>query len=104
MHDVARRDNRSAARLDVKQDALLRELGSANRLKIHVTDLTLTGIGFKTRFCLNIDEQVAITLAGLAALEARVDWVAGNSHGCAFERALHMAVFDNLVGQYRKSS
>ena len=54
------------------------------------------------RVCLNIDQQVAITIAGLAAVEARVAWVPGHSRGCAFERALHVAVFDHLVGQYRK--
>jgi hypothetical protein len=76
--------------------------GSANRFEIHVTDLSLTGIGMTTRVCLNIDQQVAITIAGLAAVEARVAWVPGHSRGCAFERALHVAVFDHLVGQYRK--
>ena len=67
-----------------------------------MTDLSLTGIGMTTRVCLNIDQQVAITIAGLAAVEARVAWVPGHSRGCAFERALHVAVFDHLVGQYRK--
>jgi hypothetical protein len=76
--------------------------GSANRLEIHVTDLSLPGIGFTTSFRLNIDQQVAIAIAGLAALEARVACVAGHCYGCAFERALHVAVFDHLVGQYRK--
>lgn len=102
MNEVAHRDNRYAARLDVKLDALLRELGSANRFEIHVTDLSLTGIGFTTSFRLNIDQLVTITIPGLAGLEARVAWVSGFNYGCAFERALHVAVFDHLVGQYRK--
>lgn len=102
MNQPARRDNRYAARLDVKLDALLRELGSANRFEIHVTDLSLTGIGFTTSFRLNIDQLVAITIPGLAALEARVAWVSGYTYGCEFERALHVAVFDHLVARYRK--
>jgi hypothetical protein len=59
MNEVARRDNRYAARLDVKLDDILRELGSANRFEIHVSALSLTGIGLTTGFCFNIDYLVA---------------------------------------------
>jgi hypothetical protein len=101
---LARRDNRYAARLDVKLDAALRELGSSQRFDIHVEDLSLTGLGFTTSFRLNVGQLVAVTIPGLAALEARVAWAEGYSYGCAFDRALHVAVFDHLVARYRKET
>ncbi len=99
---VSRRDNRYAARLDVKLDAALRELGSSQRFDIHVDDLSLTGFRFNASFRLNVGQLVAVTIPGLAALEARVAWVDGFHYGCAFDRALHVAVFDHLVTRHRK--
>lgn len=101
-HQVARRDNRYATRLDVKFDAALRELGSSQRFDILVEDLSLTGFRCTTGFRLNVGQLVAVTIPGLAALEARVAWVDGYRYGCAFDRALHVAVFDHLVARYRK--
>jgi len=100
-HQVARRDNRYASRLDVRLDAALRELGSSQRFDIHVEDLSLTGFRFTTSFRLNVGQLVSVTIPGFAALEARVAWVDGYRYGCAFDRALHVAVFDHLVAQYR---
>jgi PilZ domain len=100
---LARRDNRYAARLDVKLDAALRELGSSQRFDIHVEDLSLTGFRFSTSFRLNSGQLVAVTIPGLAGLEARVAWVEGFNYGAAFDRALHVAVFDHLVAKYRKA-
>lgn len=99
---LARRDNRYAARLDVKLDAALRELGSSQRFDIHVEDLSLTGLRFCTSFRLQPGQLVSVTIPGLAALEARVAWTEGSNYGCAFDRALHVAVFDHLVARYRK--
>jgi PilZ domain len=99
---VSRRDNRYATRLDVKLDAALRELGSSQRFDIDVEDLSLTGFRFTTSFRLNVGQMVSVTIPGLSALEARVAWVDGYRYGCAFERALHVAVFDHLVARYRK--
>ena len=99
---VSRRDNRYAARLDVKLDAALRELGSSQRFDIHVEDLSLTGFRFTKSFHLNVGQLVAITIPGLSALEARVAWIDGSRCGCAFDRALHVAVLDHLVARHRK--
>lgn len=100
---VSRRDNRYAARLDVKLDAALRELGSSQRFDIHVEDLSLTGFRFNTSFRLNFGQLVAVTIPGLAALEARVAWVDGFRYGCAFDRALHVAVFNHLIARHRNN-
>jgi len=59
MNEVARRDNRYAARLDAQLDAVVHELGCADRFETNVSDLSLTGIGFMTGFCFNIDHLVA---------------------------------------------
>jgi hypothetical protein len=101
---VSRRDNRYATRLDVKLDAALRELGSSQRFDIQVEDLSLTGFRFSTSFRLNVGQLVSVTIPGLAALEARVAWVEGYRYGAAFDRALHVAVFDHLVARYRKAA
>jgi hypothetical protein len=101
---VSRRDNRYATRLDVKLDAALRELGSSQRFDIQVEDLSLTGFRFATCFRLNVGQLVSVTIPGLAALEARVAWVEGYRYGAAFDRALHVAVFDHLVARYRKAA
>lgn len=99
---LARRDNRYAARLDVKLEAALRELGSSQRFDIEFEDLSLTGFRFTTSFRLNVGQLVTVTIPGLAGLEARVAWAEGFSYGAAFDRALHVAVFDHLVARYRK--
>ncbi len=99
----ARRDNRYATRLDVRLNAALRELGSSQRFTIDIIDLSLTGFRFQTAFRLNVGQTVSVTIPGLAALEARVAWAEGSFYGCAFENALHIAVFDHLVSRYRKA-
>lgn len=98
---LARRDNRYAARLDVKLEATLRELGSSQKFDIDVTDMSLTGFRFSTSFRLNVGQTVSVTIPGLAALEARVCWVEHFNYGAAFDRALHIAVFDHLVARHR---
>jgi len=52
---------------------------------------------------LQVDQFVSVTIPGLSPLEARVAWVEGFRYGAAFENALHVAVFDHLVGRYRKA-
>lgn len=99
---VSRRDNRYAARLDVKLSATLREMGSSKRFDVQVEDLSLTGFRCTTTFRLNPGQVVAITIPSLASLEARVAWAEGYLYGCSFERALHVAVFDNLVSRFPK--
>jgi len=99
----ARRDNRYATRLDVKLNAVLREMGSSQKFTIDIIDLSLTGFRCETAFRLQVDQNVSVTIPGLAPLEARVAWVEGFRYGCAFENALHIAVFDHLVSRYRKA-
>lgn len=99
---AARRDNRYAARLDVKVSAVLREYGSAQRFEVDIEDLSLTGFRCHTSFSLTVGQVVSITMPGLAPLESRVAWVDGFRYGCSFDRALHVAVFDHLVRSHRK--
>lgn len=98
----ARRDNRYAARLDVKVSAVLREHGSSQRFEVDLEDLSLTGFRCHTGFRLAVGQAVSITIPGLAPLESRVAWVEGYRYGCSFDRALHVAVFDHLVRRHRK--
>ena len=99
---AARRDNRYAARLDVKVLAVLREYGSSQRFEIAIDDLSLTGFRCRTNMRLRVGQTVAVAIPGLAPLESHVAWVEGHFYGCAFDRALHVAVFDHLVRQHRK--
>lgn len=99
---TAKRDNRYGARLDVKVAAALRELGSASKFEVQIDDLSLSGFRCSTGYRLNAGQSVVITIPGLGPLEARVAWADKTHYGCAFERALHVAVFDHLVAQYRK--
>jgi PilZ domain len=98
-----RRDNRYATRLDVRVTAVLREYGSSQRFEVDLHDLSLTGFRCRTSFRLNAGQSVSVTIPGLAPLESRVAWVDGFDYGCAFERALHVSVFDHLVRRHRKS-
>jgi len=100
---TVRRDNRYSTRLDVKLNAALREMGSASKFTIDIIDLSLTGFRCETAFRLQEGQAVSVTIPGLAALEARVAWVDGFRYGCAFENALHVAVFDHLVARFRKA-
>ena len=99
---AARRDSRYATRLDVRLNAALRELGSSQRFTVDVIDLSLTGFRCETSFNLRVGQAVSVTIPGLAPLEATVAWADGFRYGCAFERALHVAVFDHFVARYRK--
>jgi hypothetical protein len=99
---TVRRDNRYATRLDVKVSAVLREYGSSQRFEVDLEDLSLTGFRCCTSFRLSVGQTVAVTIPGLAPLQARVARADGHNYGCAFERALHVAVFDHLVRRHRK--
>lgn len=101
---AARRDNRYAARLDVKVSAVLREFGSSQRFEVDIEDLSLTGFRCHTSFRLTVGQIVSVTIPGLAPLESRVAWVDGFRYGCSFDRALHVAVFDHLVRRHRKAA
>jgi hypothetical protein len=98
---AVRKDNRFATRLDVCLEAKLREVGSSSRFKIAIEDLSLTGFRATTSFRLAEGQTVVVTIPTLAPLEARVAWAKGYAYGCAFDRALHVAVFDHLVRQFR---
>lgn len=97
------RDNRYATRVDLCAEAQLREFGSSHRFEVKIEDLSLTGARISTGFRLSHGQPVMIALPGLAPLHARVAWVDGFRYGCAFDRALHIAVFDHLVGRHRRA-
>ena len=94
-------DSRRATRLDVRMPATLREAGSTFRFDVDVLDLSVTGIRFETSFTLLPGNLVFLTIPGLSPLEAVVAWRRGFRFGCAFQRPLHMAVFDHIVAHYR---
>ena len=98
-----RRDNRYATRMDVTVPARLREIGSTERFDVLIEDMSLTGFCCSTSFDLNVGQAVAITMPGLASLEARVAWAQHYRYGCEFNRALHVAVLDHIVRQHRKA-
>ncbi len=96
------RDNRRAVRLDVRFPAGLREPGSSQRFDVEIIDLSVTGFRCETSFTLKPEQRVYVTIPSLGALEAVVVRRNQFDYGCAFDRPLHMAVFDHIVSQHRK--
>jgi hypothetical protein len=66
---------------------------------VKLTDLSETGfrLGFAARY--RAQEPLRIRIAGLAPLTAHIRWTAGKQLGCAFDKPLHVAVFDHIVQQ-----
>ena len=99
---LALRDNRHFVRVEVTLPALLREYGSSQRFAVDIKDMSLVGLRFETSFTLQLGAQISVIIPGLAPLEAVIAWGTEYRYGCAFHRALHIAVFDHIVARYRK--
>lgn len=95
-------DGRVSERVAIDLDAGLRRRG-AHGVSVQILDLSTHGFRAATHLDLYEGADVWLRLPGLEACPARVAWVKGYLIGCAFERPLHPAVLEMIVGKSRGS-
>jgi hypothetical protein len=94
---------RRSDRVAVSADVSLRRLGQVN-FRVRVTDLSPEGCKVELVERPRIDEHLLIKFEGLEVLEAEVCWIEGYTAGLRFEKSIHPAVFDLLLGRVRRTS
>jgi hypothetical protein len=91
-------ERRSADRTDVQLDAGIRQSGASGR-SVRVLNLSAAGCAFEPAGLLRQDQLIWVRLPGLESWAGKVTWVKDGRAGCEFERKLHPAVLDRLLGQ-----
>lgn len=90
-------ERRAALRTDTSINAIAKTSQGA-RLAVEISDLSAEGCGVRTsRHPLKAGLAYGLKIEGLETLGATTAWVAGESAGLQFERALHPAVADHLA-------
>jgi len=89
---------RRAERVAVEFGAGLRQRG-ASGVSIRVVDLSVDGFKAATHLELFVGNDVWLRLPGLEPCHAKVMWTDGPMIGCAFERPLHPAVLEMVIGK-----
>jgi hypothetical protein len=89
---------RQAERTHCELGAGLRQRG-ASGVTVAILDLSTHGFRASTHLDLQKDADVWLKLPGLEALHARVAWANGHFIGCRFEKPLHPAVLQMVVGR-----
>ncbi len=90
--------SRRAERVAVELGAGLRQRG-ASGVTVQVVDLSTDGFKAATHLELFVGNDVWLRLPGLEPCHATVMWTEGPMVGCAFERPLHPAVLDMIIGK-----
>ena len=100
-HDTgpAQKDRKSE-RVPLELDAGLRQRGGSG-VSIQIVDLSVSGFRASTHLNLQPGADVWLRLPGLEPCQAKVAWAKGQYVGCAFERPLHPAVLEMIVGRTR---
>jgi hypothetical protein len=101
LHEPETQD-RVSERVQVELGAGLRQRG-AHGVAVQIVDLSTHGFRATTHLMLHEGADVWLRLPGLEAIQAKVVWVKGYIIGCAFERPLHPAVLEMIVGKSRGS-
>lgn len=96
-----RQRERKSRRVAVDMSAALRQRG-ASGVSVQVVDLSSHGFRAATHLELPMGSDVWLRLPGLEPYHATVAWQEGHMIGCAFERPLHPAVLDMIVGKAGK--
>lgn len=91
---------RKSERVPLEIGAGLRQRG-ASGVSIQIMDLSVDGFRAATHLELEKGTDVWLRLPGLEPCHAKVMWARGHLIGCAFERALHPAVLQMIVGKAR---
>lgn len=90
--------DRVSQRVAIEMDAALRRRG-AHGVSVQILDLSTHGFRAATHLELSAGSDVWLRLPGLEPYQARVVWTKGFLIGCAFERPLHPAVLEMIVGK-----
>ncbi|HKR25236.1 MAG TPA: PilZ domain-containing protein [Allosphingosinicella sp.] len=91
---------RKSERVPLEVDAGLRQRGGTG-VSVQIHDLSTDGFRASTHLNLEPGADVWLRLPGLEPYQARVAWARGLYVGCAFERPLHPAVLEMIVGRLR---
>jgi hypothetical protein len=94
----ARPTGRRSERVTLELGAGLRQRGGTG-VSIQILDLSVDGFRASTHLNLAKGTDVWLRLPGLEPYQARVMWTKGVFVGCAFDRPLHPAVLDMVVGK-----
>jgi len=89
---------REAERVPLEVAAGLRQRGAAG-VSVQVMDLSTHGFRAATHLQLEVGSDVWLRLPGLEPCHAVVAWSKANFVGCRFERPLHPAVLEMIVGK-----
>ena len=92
---------RRSERVPLELGAGLRQRGGSG-VSIEIVDLSVSGFRASTHLCLQPGTDVWLRLPGLEPYQAKVAWSKGQYVGCAFERPLHPAVLEMIVGRVRR--
>ena len=98
---AAQQKGRKSERVSLELDAALRQRGGSG-VSVHILDLSVDGFRASTHLDLPPGSDVWLRLPGLEPYQAKVAWSKGQYIGCAFERPLHPAVLDMVVGRVRR--
>jgi hypothetical protein len=79
-------------------DVSVRRVGSFN-FSLRLRDVSAGGCGIELVEPYDAEDHLIARFKGLDPLGARVCWTSGPVAGIAFDRAIHPAVFDNLLGR-----
>jgi hypothetical protein len=89
---------RKSARVPIKAMVKLRRRGHHN-FTVKVYDLSREGCKLEFLEKPQLDETVWVKFEGLELLMATVCWIEEQTVGVEFERSIHSAVFDHIVGR-----
>ena len=92
---------RVSERVPLEVAAGLRQRGAAG-VSVQVMDLSTHGFRAATHLQLEVGSDVWLRLPGLEPCHAVVAWSKANFVGCRFERPLHPAVLEMIVGKTKK--
>ncbi len=90
---------RKSARVPVSLDAGLRPRGGYSAVSVQILDLSTHGFRIESLLDLTVGMDVWLRLPGLEPCHAKVAWVEHYVAGCAFERPLHPAVLEMIIGR-----
>lgn len=91
---------RKCARVTVNAEVILRRPGQSN-YRARVFDASPHGCKLEFVIRPQLDERAWVKFDGMEALEALVCWVEGHLAGVEFEKPIHPAVFDALIGRLK---
>jgi len=87
-------EHRRDPRYNVEVGASFRN-GSATRNLVKVSNISMRGCRFSSAHALERGAPIVLTFGGVA-LDAKVRWRVGKTHGVRFVEPLHSAVLDHI--------